>query len=111
MHFSTITLAAVAAVGANAHGAGHVPRIVGFNVADLKARSIFQELNARLTGAHESHAVDLGARQGQPASPRECGEGIGSCKDNKCCSPSGCKRTLSNHIMGGRTNMNSLWYN
>lgn len=85
MHFTNIALATVATVGpiVNAHGTG-MPKIMGLQTADLKARNLLNEISARMSGVHEAHAPELEARQG--ASPPECGPGIGSCPAGKCCS-------------------------
>lgn len=88
MHFST-ALAIVAAVAplANAHGSP-MPKIVGLNPRDLKARSLLANLGARFTEVHEfaKEAKPLKARQDDD---RQCGAGIGSCAAGQCCSQSG----------------------
>ncbi|KAH8716802.1 hypothetical protein GQ44DRAFT_688868 [Phaeosphaeriaceae sp. PMI808] len=85
MYLSTIVVATVATVAplANAHGAG-LPQILGLNVADLKSRDLLRSLEARITDAvlHPNEG-NLAARQD---SPKECGEGIGSCPTGQCCS-------------------------
>jgi hypothetical protein len=91
MHFSNIAIATLATVGplVNAHGSG-LPQIIGLDVADVKARSFLRNLGARLA---ESQDHEMEARQTPPppASPPNCGPGIGSCKAGECCSVIGCK--------------------
>jgi len=87
MHFST-AFAAVAAVAplVNGHGSP-LPKILGLNPRDLKARSLLANLGARFEEVHEfaKEAKPLKARQDD----RECGAGIGSCSAGQCCSQSG----------------------
>ncbi|KAF2033572.1 glycoside hydrolase/deacetylase [Setomelanomma holmii] len=93
MRFST-ALAAVAAIAplASAHGAGAaLPRIVGLNPRDLKARDLLSSLGARFAEvqefakAEEAHHVKV-KRQ----SDLECGASVGkSCAAGQCCSQSG----------------------
>jgi len=87
MHFST-ALATVAAVAplVNAHGAP-LPRIVGLNPRDLRARDLLSSLGARFNDVHEfqKESAPLKARQDD----RECGAGIGSCGAGICCSQAG----------------------
>lgn len=89
MHYST-ALAAVAAVAplVSAHGAA-LPRILGLNPKDLRARDLLSSLGARFTEVDEfvkAPENQLKARQND----RECGTGVGSCAAGLCCSPSGC---------------------
>jgi len=83
MRFSTVaaTIAAVAPL-ANAH-ASNLPGIVGLDVKDVRVRSMLAQMEAR--SGHGIHSLE--SRQG--ASPKECGEGIGSCPAGKCCSEAG----------------------
>jgi hypothetical protein len=90
MHIST-ALATVAAIAplVSAHGNGApLPKIVGLNPRDLKARGLLSNLGARFTEVHEFAKENraLKARQDD----RECGQGIGSCAAGQCCSQSGC---------------------
>lgn len=88
MYLSNVAIASLAVLGplAQAHGAG-IPHIVGLDVADVRARELIRNLRARLAVGGHSHEVELEARD----SPKECGEGIGSCPAGKCCSISQCK--------------------
>ncbi|KAF1917793.1 hypothetical protein BDU57DRAFT_446034 [Ampelomyces quisqualis] len=90
MHFSTIALATLATVGSltNAHRSTGMPKIVGLDIADEKTRTLLKNLDARLSEGHEDHALELETRQA-PGSKPECGEGVGSCPADKCCSRSG----------------------
>ncbi|KAH7072529.1 hypothetical protein FB567DRAFT_538323 [Paraphoma chrysanthemicola] len=85
MYLSTVAIASLAVLGplAQAHGAG-IPHIVGLDVADVRARELIRNLRARLAVGGHAHEVELEARD----SPKECGEGIGSCPAGKCCSRS-----------------------
>lgn len=90
MRYSS-AIAAIAAVVpvVSAHGAA-LPRIIGLNPKDLKARDLLSSLGARFADAHEfakGPENQLKPRQDD----RECGAGIGSCGAGLCCSPSGCK--------------------
>lgn len=94
MHFST-ALAAIAAIAplVNAHGSP-LPKIVGLNPKDLRARDLLSGLGARFAEAHEfAKANPLDARQ----SDKECGKGIGSCAKGVCCSQSGYCGTTPDH--------------
>jgi hypothetical protein len=93
MHFPTIAIATLATVGplASAHGSTGLPQIIGLDVADVKARSFLRNLGARVAESQDVHEHKIEARQG--ASPKECGEGIGSCPAGKCCSSIGCKKS------------------
>ncbi|KAJ4377693.1 hypothetical protein N0V83_000522 [Neocucurbitaria cava] len=88
MHYST-ALAAVAAVApmVSAHG-GPVPKIVGLNPRDLKARDLLSGLGVRFEGANNFARAPAGKMK-----PRqddlECGANIGTCGAGLCCSPSG----------------------
>jgi hypothetical protein len=90
MHFST-ALAAVAAVApiVNAHGNAALPKIVGLNPKDLKARDLLAGLGARFAEVHEF------AKEAAPEKRQdtlECGASVGkSCAAGQCCSQSGCK--------------------
>ncbi|KAH5128754.1 hypothetical protein HBH70_210270 [Parastagonospora nodorum] len=97
MHFSNIALATIATVGplANAHGTG-LPQILGLDVADERARSLLRSIGAQLSEAGHVHAAPVEARQSTP-SPKECGEGIGSCPAGKCCSQIGYCDTTDAH--------------
>ena len=94
MHFST-ALAAVAAVApiVNAHGGSAIPRIVGLNVKDLKARDMLSNMRARTqlaeVGHHEAHEKrgNLDSRQNVDG---QCGGSFGSCAAGVCCSQAGC---------------------
>jgi peptidoglycan/xylan/chitin deacetylase (PgdA/CDA1 family) len=88
MHFST-ALAAVAAVApiVNAHGNAALPKIVGLNPKDLKARDLLAGLGARFAEVHEF------AKEAAPEKRQdtlECGASVGkSCAAGQCCSQSG----------------------
>jgi antitoxin (DNA-binding transcriptional repressor) of toxin-antitoxin stability system len=96
MHFSTV-VAAVAAVApvVSAHGGAPIPKIVGLNVKDLKARDLLSSLNARIAevGRSEVHEKrqPLEARQNTDG---QCGSGFGSCAAGVCCSQSGCMKII-----------------
>jgi peptidoglycan/xylan/chitin deacetylase (PgdA/CDA1 family) len=93
MHFSTIAFATIATVGpfAHAHGTG-LPKIIGLDVADVKARSLLYKIGAPLSEAGHHHAPAI-ERRDTP----NCGEGIGSCAAGECCSVSGFCGTTDNH--------------
>jgi hypothetical protein len=100
MHFST-ALATVAAIAplVSAHGNGApLPKIVGLNPRDLKARDLLSGLGARFTEVHEFSKEEnvLKARQDD----RECGQGVGSCAAGQCCSQAGCMLLLITIIIG-----------
>lgn len=88
MRYST-ALAAVAAAApmVSAHGAA-LPRIVGLNPKDLRARDLLSNLGARFADVNDfvkGPENQLKPRQDD----RECGAGIGSCAAGLCCSQSG----------------------
>ncbi|KAH7380580.1 hypothetical protein BKA66DRAFT_419705 [Pyrenochaeta sp. MPI-SDFR-AT-0127] len=97
MRYST-TLAAVAAIApiVSAHGGAALPRIVGLNPKDLKARDLLSSLGARFAEvnefvkAPERHVI---SRQDD----QECGANIGSCGAGLCCSESGYCGTTPDH--------------
>jgi len=84
MYYSTVALAAIAAIApaATAHGTG-LPKLVGLDTSDLRVRNLLRDLNARLA---VSDVHNINARQ---TGPKECGEGVGSCPAGKCCSEYG----------------------
>lgn len=90
MHFST-AVAAVAAIAplVGAHDTHGLPKIVGLNPKDLKARDLLAGLGARFAEAHEY------AKEAAPVKRQdtlECGASVGkSCAAGQCCSQSGCK--------------------
>ncbi|KAH8732274.1 hypothetical protein GQ44DRAFT_602887 [Phaeosphaeriaceae sp. PMI808] len=88
MHFSTALSAAAAVLPlVNAHGSP-LPKIVGLNPRDLKARDLLSSLGARFTEVHEFHkAAPASLKKRQDGA--ECGQGIGSCAAGVCCSESG----------------------
>ena len=90
MHFST-ALTAVAAVAplVNAHGSP-LPKIVGLNPRDLKARNLFSNLGARFADVHEFAKAEAEPLKARQADDRECGANIGTCPQGVCCSQSGC---------------------
>ncbi len=86
-----VTVAAALAPLAGAHGSTGLPKIVGLDTLDRRAVSLIANLRSGgfMSGdLHDTPALE--ARQ----SDRECGEGIGSCPQDECCSPSGCKFAL-----------------
>lgn len=91
MHFPTTLAVAAAMVPlVSGHGDSPLPKIVGLNPRDLKARDLLSSLGARFADVHEFKKEEvntLKARQDD----RECGEGIGSCAAGVCCSQAGCK--------------------
>lgn len=93
MRYST-AFAAVAAVvpAVSAHGSGApLPRIVGLNPRDLKARDLLSSLGARFADVKEyvkypeNQVKPVKARQDD----RQCGAGVGSCAAGECCSDAG----------------------
>ncbi|RMZ71623.1 chitin binding [Pyrenophora seminiperda CCB06] len=91
MHY-TSALAAIAAVTpfVSAHGTG-LPKIIGLNPRDLRARDLLSRTGAKFMGVDELvkpktlSKVPVQARQND----RQCGQGIGSCAAGQCCSPEG----------------------
>lgn len=89
MFFSkTIAVAAALAPLASAHGSIGLPKIMGLDLLDRRAEDLIASLRSGgLVGTQVHSQPALEAR----ADDRECGEGIGSCPQDKCCSISGCK--------------------
>jgi hypothetical protein len=87
MLFSTaVAAAAVFAPLANAHGSLGVPKIQGLDSEQMK--NIFASLGSpNMLSSHAHDGDVLSAR----ASAKECGEGVGSCRQGQCCSEYGCK--------------------
>ncbi|KAF2712461.1 carbohydrate esterase family 4 protein [Pleomassaria siparia CBS 279.74] len=90
MHFSP-AIAAIVAVAplVAAHGDGSaLPRIIGLNVKDLKARSLMSSMMDRVKMAEIDHHEKrtLEARQNTNG---QCGGTFGSCADGYCCSVAG----------------------
>ncbi|KAF1947976.1 glycoside hydrolase/deacetylase [Clathrospora elynae] len=84
---AALTAVAAFAPLVSAHGVA-LPRIVGLNPRDLKARNLLGSLGARFTEVHELVKAPenrLKARQND----LECGAGVGSCAAGQCCSPEG----------------------
>lgn len=88
MLFSKFAAVAVVLVPlASAHGSTGVPKIVGLDLNDRRAERILDSLKMRgLFGSRTRDGSALESRKDD----RECGEGIGSCPQDKCCSISGC---------------------
>jgi peptidoglycan/xylan/chitin deacetylase (PgdA/CDA1 family) len=89
MLFSTaVAAAAVFAPLASAHGPPGVPHIMGLDSEGVKrVFAGFGSRHVRSADIHDDHVLD--ARQNTPASRKECGEGVGSCPQDKCCSQYG----------------------
>lgn len=95
MHFSNVAFATAATVVplAAAHGAA-LPHIVGLNAASLKGRDLLHALESRFAGA----AAHIDSAFVAPRNdPKNCGEGIGSCKAGECCSKEGYCGTTTAH--------------
>lgn len=92
MLFSKTAAAAAAFVPfANAHGNAALPKILGLDVSTERAEALVRSLQlGGLPGAAVHGRSVLEARKDE----RECGEGIGSCPQDKCCSISGCMYSL-----------------
>ena len=90
MHYST-ALAAVAAVAplVSAHGAP-VPKLVGLNPRDLKARDLLSSIGVQFEGANKFVKGPVNKIKARQTDDRECGVGIGSCGAGICCSLAGC---------------------
>jgi len=88
MHLSTALAAAAAAVPAlvHAHGAAGIPKIAGLNVADLKARDVFESLRVRAAATEAVHAETKRDNVQIRQNPERCGPGVGSCAAGDCCS-------------------------
>jgi hypothetical protein len=84
----TVAVAAALTPLASAHGSTGLPRILGLDLLDRRAESLMGNLKAAgLIGAEIHGKSILEARKDD----RECGEGIGSCPQDKgCCSSVGC---------------------
>ncbi|KAJ4990580.1 chitin deacetylase [Stagonosporopsis vannaccii] len=90
----TATLAAALAPLASAHGSTGLPNIVGLDLVDRRAENLIASLRAGglvSTQAHSQPGLEV------RADDRECGEGIGSCPQDKCCSISGYCGTTDNY--------------
>lgn len=89
MHYST-ALAAVAAVAplVSAHGAP-VPKLVGLNPRDLKARDLLSSIGVQFEGANKFVKGPVNKIKARQTDDRECGVGIGSCGAGICCSQAG----------------------
>lgn len=84
----TITLAAALTSLVSAHGSTGLPQILGLSLVDRRAESLIASLHSGgLVGTQVHSQPALEAR----ADDRECGEGVGSCPQDKCCSISGCE--------------------
>ncbi|CBX99804.1 hypothetical protein IAQ61_002963 [Plenodomus lingam] len=87
MHHTALAALAALTPLVHAHGVG-LPKIVGLNPRDLKARELLGNLGARFAEPHEflkAPEQKLQARQDD----RRCGAGIGSCAAGECCSEGG----------------------
>lgn len=72
---------------AAAHGSTGLPKVMGLDHLDTKARSLFANFKAEsLFDIEVQGTSSLEPRKDD----RECGEGIGSCPQDKCCSVAGC---------------------
>ncbi|KAF2627119.1 carbohydrate esterase family 4 protein [Macroventuria anomochaeta] len=90
----TVVVAAALAPLASAHGSTGLPKIMGLDIFDRRAGSLIANLKSGgLLGAEANEKSVLEARKDD----RECGEGIGSCPQDKCCSISGYCGTTPNH--------------
>lgn len=91
----TIAVAVALAPLANAHGSTGLPRILGLDMLDRRVESLTDRLNlGGLFGTEGDSKSILEAR----ASGQECGEGIGSCpEDRGCCSIAGYCGTNSSY--------------
>lgn len=88
MHFfKTVAVVTALASGASAHGSVGLPEIMGLDLLDRRAEILINSLAARDHISHHDH--DKSVLEGRK-DDRECGEGIGSCPQDKCCSISGC---------------------
>ena len=80
-------LVAALAPSASAHDGIGLPRILGLDNLDQKTNTFINSLKTRGLLGNDAHSNPaLEARD----SPRECGEGIGTCPQDKCCSIVGC---------------------
>ena len=87
----TVAVAAALAPLASAHGSTGIPKIMGLDLLDRRAESLIANLESRSHFGAEAHGKSiLEARKDD----RECGEGIGSCPQDKCCSEVGCTFNL-----------------
>ncbi|KAL6705783.1 hypothetical protein ACN47E_006421 [Coniothyrium glycines] len=90
----TSAVAAIAAVApvVSAHGSGiNMPRIIGLNPRDLKARDLLSNVGARFADVKDfvkypENQVKQIKRQ---TDDRQCGANIGSCAAGQCCSGAG----------------------
>lgn len=85
-----VVMAALAPL-AQSHGGLHLPKILGLDLMDRSTEGLTEGIKiGGLFGAGPgaSGKSVLEARKDD----RECGEGIGSCPQDKCCSISGCTR-------------------
>jgi hypothetical protein len=100
MHFYTALATVVAVVPlVSAHGGGApLPKIVGLNPRDLKARDLLSNLGARFVEVEEFVEEDFGSLKARQ-NDRECGQGIGSCGAGLCCSQAGCMYSLSRRMI------------
>lgn len=88
----TVALVAALVPFANAHGSTGLPKIIGLDLLDRRAEDLIATLRSGgLVGTEGLSKSALEAR----ADDRECGEGIGSCPQDKCCSVSGCMYNIS----------------
>lgn len=89
MHFSNVAVATAATIVplVAAHGVA-IPHIVGLDVASLKGRDLLHTLETRFASAAAHVESTVEARQNDP---KNCGEGIGTCKAGECCSKEGCE--------------------
>lgn len=90
---TAILLAAVAPI-VRAHGSNGVPSIIGLDLHDRRAKDLIADLrSAGLMGIESHGEPSIKAR----ADDRECGEGVGSCPQDKCCSDMGFCGTTDDH--------------
>ena len=92
----TIAVTAALAPLANAHGSTGLPKILGLDLLDRRAESLIDSLNIWGLLGIEAHGKSI--LEGR-ASGQECGEGIGSCpEDRGCCSIAGCMSYSPNQL-------------
>ncbi|KAJ8109888.1 hypothetical protein OPT61_g7122 [Boeremia exigua] len=90
----TVAIAAGLVPLAGAHGSTRLPKIMGVDLLERRAANLIASLR---TGAFVSADLhDVSALQTRK-DDRECGEGIGSCPQDKCCSVSGYCGTTDDH--------------
>lgn len=85
--FKAVVAATALASFTTAHDSDGLPKIMGLDLLDKQADTLISNFQiGGLLGADVHGKSVLETRQ----DGRECGEGIGSCPQDKCCSTSGC---------------------